>query len=448
MLSMAEDLNNLLNNNPNKIQAFFYIDDVLFLTNDTELLEKAIHYTTTWAQNNGAVISSGNKGKSTIVTSAHKNSATYKLLSIMATEANFKLSQSLTYLGFHVNFLLNTFENHVHERREKTREKIGALTPLYKILSLEKKIKIFNDVLLPSLTFGSRVYFQKANQIDHSNSFMHTQLCNLLQIKTTSNQFWVRWECRITEWELQTTANKFKFIHKLYHCKNVSLYKNKILQKNSHFISNILQHNKSWGDLISSPCFKSSKKIWNKTVKKRAIELNLALTQTLINSDLLSTGISNLHPISAPENHLFLNYAKKINFQTNLLKIRSNSIFTNDFQCTTCKKTLAPEKAMLHLIFSCPNCETRNLLTFSLKLLWDVGTYAAWEQQTNCLKLLLLTGANTTSKKNPLQSINKTPETLLVLKQIILEIEPAIIEDERITLLLQKHKLSSPTNQT
>ena len=103
---------------------------------------------------------------------------------------------------------------------------------------------------------------------------------------------------------------------------------------------------------------------------------------------------------------------------------------------------------MLHLKFSCPNCETRNLLTFSLKLLWDVGTYATWEQQTNCLKLLLLTGANTTSKKNPLQSINKTPETLLVLKQIILEIEPAIIEDERITLLLQKHKLSSPTNQT
>ena len=163
--------------------------------------------------------------------------------------------------------LREKFEHHVHERREKTREKIGALTPLYKILSLEKKIKIFNDVLLPSLTFGSRVYFQKSKQIDHSNDFMHTQLCNLLRIKTTSNQIWIRWECKITEWEIQTTANKFKFIHKLYHCKNVSLYKNKILENNSYFISNILQQNKGWGDLISSPSFKKSKKIW---IKKKA----------------------------------------------------------------------------------------------------------------------------------------------------------------------------------
>ena len=357
------------------------------------------------------------------------------LLQLMATEANFKLSQSLTYLGFHINFLLNTFEHHVHERREKTRQKIGALTPLYKILSLEKKIKIFNDVLLPSLTFGSRVYFQKSKQIDHSNNFMHTQLCNLLQINTTSNQIWVRWECKITEWEIQTTANKFKFIHKLYHCKNVSLYKNKILEKNSHFISNILQHNKGWGDLISSPSFKKPKKSWNKAVKKRAAELNLALTKLRINSELFSTGISNLLPISAPENCLFLNFAKEINFQTTLFKIRSNSLFTNDFQCTICKKNLAPENAMLHLIFSCPNGNTRNLLTFSLKLLWEVKTYTSWEKQTNYLKLLLLTGANSTSKSNPLQVINNIPATLLALKQIILEIEPAILEDERITLL-------------
>ena len=43
-------------------------------------------------------------------------------------------------------------------------------------------------------------------------------------------------------------------------------------------------------------------------------------------------------------------------------------------------------------------------------------------------------------KKKNLQSINNTPSTLLVLKQLILEIGPAIIEDERITLL-QVHKL-------
>ena len=43
---MEEGLNNLLNNNPNKIQAFFYIDDVLILTNDIKLIEKAIQYTT------------------------------------------------------------------------------------------------------------------------------------------------------------------------------------------------------------------------------------------------------------------------------------------------------------------------------------------------------------------------------------------------------------------
>ena len=91
---------------------------------------------------------------------------------------------------------------------------------------------------------------------------------------------------------------------------------------------------------------------------------------------------------------------------------------------------------MLHLIFSCPNGNTRNLLNFSLKLLWEDKTYRSWEKQTNYLKLLLLTGANSTSKDNPLQIINNTPSTLLVLKQIILEIEPAILEDERITLLL------------
>ena len=95
---------------------------------------------------------------------------------------------------------------------------------------------------------------------------------------------------------------------------------------------------------------------------------------------------------------------------------------------------------MLHLLFACPNRETCNLLTFSLKLLWNAETYASWEKQSNCLKLLLLTGANSASKKNPLQSINNTPSTLLVLKQLILEIGPAIIEDERITLL-QVHKL-------
>ena len=70
----------------------------------------------------------------------------------MAAEANYKLSQNLTYLGFHISFL-NTFENHVHERREKTKDKIGALTPLYKILSLEKKIKIFN---VPEFIFKKR----------------------------------------------------------------------------------------------------------------------------------------------------------------------------------------------------------------------------------------------------------------------------------------------------
>ena len=95
MVSMAEDLNNLLNNNPNKIQAFFYIDDVLILTNDTSLLEKAIQCTASWAQNNRAVISSGIKGKSAIITSAHKGSATYNLLLQMAEEANYKLSQNL-----------------------------------------------------------------------------------------------------------------------------------------------------------------------------------------------------------------------------------------------------------------------------------------------------------------------------------------------------------------
>ena len=235
---------------------------------------------------------------------------------------------------------------------------------------------------------------------------------------------------------LQTTANKFKFIHKLYHCKNVSLYKNKILEKNSHFISNILQQNKGWGDLISSPSFKKPKKSWNKAVKKRAADLNLEFTLKNINSELFSTGISNLLPISAPENCLFLSFAKGINFQDTLFKIRSNSLFTNDFQCTICKKNLAPENAMLHLIFSCPNGNTRNLLNFSLKLLWEDKTYRSWEKQTNYLKLLLLTGANSTSKDNPLQIINNTPSTLLVLKQIILEIEPAILKDERITLLL------------
>ena len=437
MLSMAEDLNNLLSNNSSKIQAFFYIDDVLILTNDTNLLEKAIQCTASWAQNNKAVISSGTKGKSAIITSAHKGSVTHTLLQQMAAEANYKLSQSLIYLGFHISFLLNTFENHVHERREKTREKIGALTPLYKIMSLEKKIKIFNDVLIPSLTFGSRVYFQKANQIEHSNNFMHYQLCNLLQLKSTANQLWVRWECKIIEWEIQTTANKFKFIHKLYHCKKVSLYRNKILQENSHFITNLLQHQKNWGDLISSPLLKKPKKTWNKAIKKRAIELNLALTKSHIDSDMLSAGLSKLLPISAPENHIFLSFAKKINLLTTLFKIRSNSLFTNDIQCSKCKKNLAPEKTMLHLLFTCPNCKTRDLLNSSLNLLWDAKTLTSWKKQTNCLKLLLLTGANSTSKKDPLQNINSIPATLLVLKQTILEIEPELTEDADITRQIQ-----------
>ena len=109
----------------------------------------------------------------------------------------------------------------------------------------------------------------------------------------------------------------------------------------------------------------------------------------------------------------------------------TNTFFSNTLQLVIHKwfpmhhlqKKPAPENAMLHLIFSCPNCKTRNLLTYSLKLLWNVENYVSWEKQTNCLKLLLLTGANSTSKTNPLQTINNTPSTLLVLKQSILEIE-------------------------
>ena len=40
-------------------------------------------------------------------------------------------------------------------------------------------------------------------------------------------------------------------------------------------------------------------------------------------------------------------------------------------------------------------------------------------------------------KKSPLQNINSIPATLLVLKQIMLEIEPDIMEDTRITRQLQ-----------
>ena len=92
---------------------------------------------------------------------------------------------------------------------------------------------------------------------------------------------------------------------------------------------------------------------------------------------------------------------------------------------------------LLHLIFACTNCKTKDLLNSSLKLLWGAKTYTSWKLQTNCLKLLLLTGANSTSKKNPLQNINSIPATLLVLKQIMLEIEPDIMEDTRITRQLQ-----------
>ena len=92
---------------------------------------------------------------------------------------------------------------------------------------------------------------------------------------------------------------------------------------------------------------------------------------------------------------------------------------------------------MLHLLFAGPICKTRDLLNSSLNLLWDAKTYTSWKKQTNCLKLLLLTGANSTSKKDPLQNINSIPATLLVLKQAILEIEPELTENANITRQIQ-----------
>ena len=88
---------------------------------------------------------------------------------------------------------------------------------------------------------------------------------------------------------------------------------------------------------------------------------------------------------SAPENHIFLSFAKEINLLTTLFKIRSNSLFTNKIQCSNCKKNLAPEKATLHLLFACPNCKTRDLLNSSLYLLWDAKTFTSWKKQKNCL---------------------------------------------------------------
>ena len=89
------------------------------------------------------------------------------------------------------------------------------------------------------------------------------------------------------------------------------------------------------------------KNLGTKLLKQRAAELKLAaLTKLRIDSDLLSTEISNLLPVSAPENHLFLSFAEKINFLATVLKIHSNSFFTNESKCTNCKKNLAP---VIHL---------------------------------------------------------------------------------------------------
>ena len=350
MLTLSKCFSKLLQQHPNCLQSFFYIDDILIVTSNLELLEKALKIIIQWAQSAKCVI---NFDKSQIITSAKKNSTTYKKLNIISLQTDMKLQQNLKYLGYHISLLTDTFNNHLHQRREKARAKIGALRTHFKLSGLNANLTLFKSIILTSISFGSRIIFQNEKSIQHSNTFIHTELCKILQIPLHAEEAWVRWECTTLDWLSLTTSDKLKFIHKLHHSDRLSFYKNKILSTNSYFFQNLTKSNFNFQTLFDNNNFEKPKTTWHKLIKETTNQSNLSNTSFELLQPFHHDAIQNILPISNKQNTLHVSNLTQKNLLLFTLSIRANTLFLLHFNCPYCTKLLSPQIATTHILFDC-----------------------------------------------------------------------------------------------
>jgi hypothetical protein len=423
MLTLSKRFSNLLQQNPNSIQSFFYIDDILIVTSNLELLKKALEIIIQWAQSAKCII---NFEKSQIITSAKKNSTTYKKLNITSLQTDMKLQQNLKYLGYHISLLTDTFNNHLHQRREKARAKIGALRTHFKMSGLNANLTLFKSIILTSVSFGSRIIFQNEKSIQHSNTFMHTELCKILQIPPYAEEAWVRWECTILDWLSLTTSDKLKFAYKLHHSNNLSFYKNKILNTNSYFLQNLTKSTFNLQTLFSNNNFEKSKTSWHKLIKETAKQNNLSNTKSDLLQPFHQVAIQNILPISNELNNEYVSNLTQKNLLQFTLSIRANTLFQLHFNCPYCTKLLSPQIATTHILFDCNIQSIVNIIQQKLTTLTSITLVQKWKNLNSNMKLLLLTGINNLPEENPLSNLNKSI-TIIEILSLIKEILTPII---------------------
>ena len=286
---------------------------------------------------------------------------------------------------------------------------------------LNANLTLFKSIILTSVSFGSRIIFQNEKSIQHSNTFMHTELCKILQIPPYAEEAWVRWECTILDWLSLTTSDKLK----LHHSNNL-FYKNKILNTSSYFLQNLPKSSFSLQTLFSNNNFEKSKTSWHKLIKETAKQNNLSNTKSDLLQPFHQVAIQNILPISNELNNEYVSNLTQKNLLQFTLSIGANTLFQLHFNCPYCTKLLSPQIATTHILFDCNIQSIVHIIQQKLTTLTSITLVQKWKNLNSNMKLLLLTGINNLPEENPLSNLNKSI-TIIEILSLIKEILTPII---------------------
>ena len=231
--------------------------------------------------------------------------------------------------------------------------------------------------------------------IQHSNTFIHTELCKILQISPFAEEAWVRWECTILDWLSLTTSDKLKFIYKLHHSDKLSFYKNKILNTNSYFLQNLTKTNFNLQTLFSNNNFDKPKTSWHKLIKVAATQNNFFVNTSELLQPFHHEALKNLLPISDKQNIPHVAVLTQKNLLQFTLSVRANTLFQSHFNCPYCTNLLSPQIATTHILFDCNIQSIIKIIQLKLTTLTSPTIAKKWINLNSNLKLLLLTGINT-----------------------------------------------------